>query len=199
MADIACPFCGEAAPEGGLLCPSCGGPLLASMTRLGAVPPQASADTCPKCGAEIPDPANKVCVECLEPFDPPRTSGAAAGGAADTVTGTRRDVPRTLVAEFTTGEVVVKPGESALLGRDPAIGMAARVLHTFDNVSRRHATLGVEPNGAAWVRDEDSTNGTFVNGSPAGAQVKTVLHDGDRLRLAADVEASIRLMEHDDA
>jgi pSer/pThr/pTyr-binding forkhead associated (FHA) protein len=101
----------------------------------------------------------------------------------------------TLLLEFPGGRVTVPPGDSIVLGRDPAISDCARVFQRFENVSRLHATLRVEPGGAAWVRDEGSTNGTFVNGVPAVTGEAISLHDGDLLRLAADVAARVRLRE----
>jgi pSer/pThr/pTyr-binding forkhead associated (FHA) protein len=143
----------------------------------------------------IPDPGNLVCVECLEPLarramaDPP---------AYDAVTGTRRDVPRTLMVTFPDGQVTVPAGTTVLLGRAPECGPYAGVFASCDNVSRRHATLGAEPGGAAWVRDEKSINGTYVNGVRAEPGVRTGLRDGDILRFAADVEAQVRLLEPTD-
>lgn len=211
MADLSCFYCGEAVPDGVLLCPACGGSQLAGATVSGPLPspssplspaPATSAEadevdetaeaTCPRCGAGIPDPANLVCVECLVPFD-----RAGPATPADEAAGTRRDVPRTLLLVFPGGRVLVRPGGSAVLGRAPD-GPHAAVFGGSGNVSRRHAVLGVDPNGAAWVLDEGSVNGTYVNDVPAGPGVRTFLHDGDVLRLAADVEATVRLTERSD-
>ncbi|GAA0991585.1 FHA domain-containing protein [Acrocarpospora macrocephala] len=183
MADLICPFCGNLGPEGAPLCPACGGPLLTAGTQVGPLP--AARAGCPECGAEIPDPGNLVCVECLKPLTRPQ----------DRAAGTRRDAPRALLLEFPGGLVTVPPGGSAVLGRDPAISDYARVFQRFENVSRLHATLRVDHGGSAWVRDEGSTNGTFVNGVPAVTGEAISLHDGDLLRLAADVEARVRLGE----
>lgn len=50
-----------------------------------------------------------------------------------------------------------------LVGRDPG----ADLVLPWDDVSRRHALIWRE-DGAAWVRDLGSSNGTTVNGEPVG-------------------------------
>jgi pSer/pThr/pTyr-binding forkhead associated (FHA) protein len=50
---------------------------------------------------------------------------------------------------------------------------------TDSGVSRRHAQLVTGEDGTA-VSDLGSTNGTFVNGAPAG---RTPLRDGDRITI----------------
>ena len=88
---------------------------------------------------------------------------------------------------FPTGNVDIPAGTSVLLGRDPAESLVAAAFARFDNVSRRHATVQVDDAGHATIRDENSTNGTYVNDDRVlpGAEVRLV--DGDRVRLAADV------------
>jgi len=69
--------------------------------------------------------------------------------------------------------LVVRDGESLLIGRDPACGLVLE----DTRVSKRHAQLSW--NGHGWtLEDLDSKNGTTVNGEPArGAE----LQDGDRI------------------
>ena len=69
--------------------------------------------------------------------------------------------------------LVVRDGESLLIGRDPACGLVLE----DTRVSKRHAQLSW--NGHGWtLEDLDSKNGTTVNGEPArGAE----LRDGDRI------------------
>jgi pSer/pThr/pTyr-binding forkhead associated (FHA) protein len=94
---------------------------------------------------------------------------------------------------FPTGNVDVPAGTSVVLWRDPAQSLVAAAFAQYDNVSRRHATVMVDDSGRAVIRDEGSTNGTFVNGDrvPPGAEVRLV--DGDRIRLAADVTGDVSL------
>ncbi|MFI1978772.1 FHA domain-containing protein [Streptomyces wedmorensis] len=84
-------------------------------------------------------------------------------------------------------------GNTLLLGRDASAYRTGKLLERYDNVSRRHATVGVEADGTAWVRDEHSTNGTFVNAAPLRPGVRAPLRDGDTLRLAADCTLDVVL------
>ncbi|WP_213954122.1 MULTISPECIES: FHA domain-containing protein [unclassified Variovorax] len=64
--------------------------------------------------------------------------------------------------------VMTHPGKTKLVplaAADTRIGRANSndVVIDSDRVSRFHATLTVE-SGAVWIRDLDSSNGTFVNG-----------------------------------
>ena len=134
---------------------------------------------CPHCGADIPDIGNPVCVQCLRPLNDP----AAAGGAPQQLT---------VFVQFSSGEVQVGPGQELVLGRDPVQSPVASTFSRFDNVSRRHATIGIDGAGQAWVRDERSTNGTFVNDRRLSPGEQAPLRDGDSLRLAADARGQVR-------
>src|SRR5205807_319482 len=103
-------------------------------------------------------------------------------------TGQRRTIsPVVMRITFPTGNVDIPAGTSVLLGRDPAESLVAAAFARFDNVSRRHATVQVDDAGHATIRDENSTNGTYVNDDRVlpGAEVRLV--DGDRVRLGAVV------------
>ncbi|MCX5208766.1 FHA domain-containing protein [Kitasatospora sp. NBC_00240] len=158
-----------------------------------AAGPQEEPRVCPHCGAAVPVPTNQVCVACQRMLGEVRPSRAAGSGerAAD-VQATRRDAPTVVLRiRFGAVERTVTPGSTLLLGRAPAARTTSGLLERYDNVSRQHATVGLEPDGTAWVRDEHSTNGTFVNGRPADAGARTPLRDGDELRLAADCTLGI--------
>lgn len=94
---------------------------------------------------------------------------------------------------FPAGNVEVPAGTSVLLGRDPAESLVAAAFDGCENVSRRHALIMVDDAGHAAIRDENSTNGTFVNGDRLlpGSTVRLV--DGDTVRLAADVTGAVVL------
>jgi hypothetical protein len=134
---------------------------------------------CPHCGAEIPDVGNPVCVQCLRPLH-----DQGGGGGAQQVS---------LFVQFSSSELQVSAGQELVLGRDPVHSPVAGTFTRFDNVSRRHATLGIDGSGQAWIRDERSTNGTFVNERRLQPGEQTPVRDGDSLRLAADARGQVRL------
>jgi FHA domain len=139
---------------------------------------------CFKCGANLPrirssddTPApTTVMQEYLRPNQRPASISAAV-----------------LRLAFPTGNVEVPAGTSLLLGRDPAESLVAAAFAAYENVSRRHATVTMDDDGHASIRDENSTNGTFVNGDRVLPGIAVRLADGDVVRLAADVSADVLL------
>ena len=174
MASLSCPDCGVKVQLEDLICFRCGanlphvsGPdddLLTPTISQRFIAPGDPAASCPRCGTPVSDAADVVCTTCGEPLP----------------TGRRRRIsPVVMRITFPTGNVDIPAGTSVLLGRDPAESLVAAAFAHFDNVSRRHATVMVDDGGRASIRDEGSTNGTFVN--------------GDRIRLAADVTGDVSL------
>ena len=96
-----------------------------------------------------------------------------------------------LQLSFHFGVVELEVGQEMMLGRD-APDQRLAPLHDMNNVSRQHATIGLSTRGG-WVRDEHSTNGTYVNGSPVAAGEMVDLAEGAELRLASNVRAGVRL------
>jgi hypothetical protein len=199
MARLTCARCGTAVARDEIYCPSCGAVLVEagamveveereSEESLGdqREPTKAPAESseralCPHCGHPLNSPDDRVCMQCLREIAPSRPEAARALGVTIT---------------FGHGELRVAPGEELTLGRDPTYASAA-TLARFDNVSRKHATVGVDRSGRAWVLDHNSTNGTFVDGVPVTSTAQTPLRDGCRLQLASDVVATIRSAEED--
>jgi hypothetical protein len=190
VAGVICPVCGTDNTDDEALCTGCG-MLLEEVEKprsagaspapdRGSAPPAAK---CPACDAGIPDPANLVCVECLEPLAPRQP-------AAEPVARTRRG-GGALRLVFAGQVVDVPQPGSVVLGRDPGHSPVAGLFARHDNVSRRHASVGVETDGRVWVRDEHSTNGTFVNNTPVPGGQTASLANGDRLRIASDVVAVV--------
>ena len=190
MASLSCPDCGVRVQPEDLICFRCGAnlphasgsddDLLTPTISQRFITPGDPLASCPRCGTPVSDAADVVCNTCGEPLP----------------TGRRRRIsPVVMRITFPTGNVDIPAGTSVLLGRDPAESLVAAAFAHFDNVSRRHATVLVDDSGHASIRDENSTNGTFVNDDRVlpGAEVRLV--DGDRVRLAADVTGDVSLPE----
>ena len=188
MASLSCPDCGVKVQQEDLICFRCGANLphssgpdddlltpTISQKFIATGDPLAS---CLRCGTPVSDAADVVCAVCGEPLP----------------TGRRRRIsPVVMRITFPTGNVDIPAGTSVLLGRDPAESLVAAAFAHFDNVSRRHATVQVDDDGHASIRDENSTNGTYVNDDRVLPGVEVRLVDGDRVRLAADVTGDVSL------
>ena len=155
--------------------------------------------TCPNCAAGV-KPGDLICFTCGANL--PRASGRDdESPAANTVMQAYLQAPQNassisaavLRLSFPTGNVEVPAGTTLLLGRDPAESLVAAAFASYENVSRRHATVIVDDGGRASIRDENSTNGTFVNGDRVLPGIAVRLADGDIVRLAADVSAEVTL------
>ena len=189
MASLSCPDCGVKVQPEDLICFRCGANLPHTAAPDEDLPtPTISqrfiaagsepAAYCPSCGAPISDAADVVCATCGDPLP----------------TGQRRRIsPVVMRITFPTGNVDIPAGTSVLLGRDPAESLVAAAFARFDNVSRRHATILVDDFGHASIKDENSTNGTFVNDDRVLPGTEVRLVDGDRVRLAADVTGDVSL------
>jgi hypothetical protein len=188
MAILTCQNCGIGVQPEDLICFRCGANLPHAPYPDDDIPsptvsqqylrPGDSRAICPHCGTAIRDSSDVVCPQCRQPLP-----------------GARQRQPSMVVLRiaFPTGNVDVPAGTSVILGRDPAQSLVAAAFGQYDNVSRRHATVVVDDGGRATIRDEGSTNGTFVNGERVqpGGEVRLV--DGDQIRLAADVTGDVSL------
>ncbi len=154
--------------------------------------------TCPTCAAEV-KPDDLICFTCganlprrgADEDPPPAATVMQEYLRREEATGSIS--PAVLRLAFPTGNVEVPAGTSLLLGRDPAESLVAAAFSEFENVSRRHATVTVDDAGHATIRDERSTNGTFVNGDRVLPGTALRLADGDIVRLGADVTAEVLL------
>jgi FHA domain-containing protein len=160
--------------------------------------------TCPDCGVKVQQ-EDLICFRCganlphaPEPDEVPTPTISQKFITADLKPVQREISGVVLRITFPTGNVDIPAGTSVLLGRDPAESLVAAAFARFDNVSRRHATVEVDDSGHAIIRDEGSTNGTFVNEDRVvpGTDVRIV--DGDRIRLAADVTGKVTLQGEPD-
>jgi hypothetical protein len=193
LATLTCPGCAAAVQRDDLICFTCGANLprpeqpdeptipptvmQESLRRDGATASSLAPAVCPHCAAAIPDRSMLACPACHRRL--PRSSGPIS--------------PVVLRLSFPTGNVDVPAGTSLVLGRDPGESLVAAAFFEYENVSRRHATVAVTDAGEATIRDEQSTNGTFINGDRVLPGTEARLRDGDRVRLAADVTAEVSL------
>lgn len=96
------------------------------------------------------------------------------------------------VLELSTGELISVAG-NGIIGRRPSAGHGELVTHlvrvddTRGTLSRSHLAFGLTPEGAVWVADRDSANGTWLHDEdgretklPTGAQ--HVLTPGTRIK-----------------
>jgi len=167
MATLTCPGCAATVSHDDLICFTCG----TNLPRRGPVSEESTPPT--------------VMQEYLRP------DASAAPGTPRPATGPIS--PVVLRLSFPAGNVDVPAGTSLVLGRDPGEALVAAAFANYENVSRRHATSTVSDTGHATIRDEYSTNGTFVNDDRVLPGTDVRIGDGDRVRLAADVTAVVSL------
>jgi pSer/pThr/pTyr-binding forkhead associated (FHA) protein len=165
MATLTCPGCAATVSQDDLICFTCG----TNLPRDRPVEEEASPPT--------------VMQEYLRPDAAPAGSTPATGPIS----------PVVLRLAFPAGNVDVPAGTSLVLGRDPGESLVAAAFAKYENVSRRHATITVSDTGHATIRDEYSTNGTYVNDDRVLPGNDVRIGDGDRVRLAADVTAEVSL------
>jgi hypothetical protein len=193
MATLTCPACTAEVQQDDLICFTCGANLPRDrplnepdtpptvmqeyLRRDGAAAAPEGPSACPHCGAAIREPSSVLCAVCGQTL--PQPAGVIS--------------PVVLRLSFPTGNVEVPAGTSLVLGRDPEESLVAAAFADYDNVSRRHATVTVSDAGRATIRDERSTNGTFVNGDRVLPGTEARLADGDSVRLAGDVTAEVSL------
>jgi FHA domain len=128
-----------------------------------------STEVCWRCGTRSPNLAN---TDCLNPS-------------------CRRSlIPPILHIKFRDGEVELRAGQRAELGRN---GSHGRLFRAFSNVSRRHAVVGVDSDGRAWIEPIPTPNGTFVNGTEIYESVSRALASGDLVRFALQAEGTVTL------
>ncbi|EYF04313.1 FHA domain-containing protein [Chondromyces apiculatus] len=118
------------------------------------------------------------------PFGPPMPAGGDFGGYGGPPPG---GASRAILSGA-SGIFTVTPGMEMRAGRD---GSACQILLTEPRVSGIHAVVKVE-GGQLLVRDENSNNGTFLNGQRLPAGVWTPVSAGAVLRFGP-VEFSTRL------
>lgn len=136
---------------------------------------------CPGCAALVAS-GTSHCPRCLAKVRSGRTapSGARAVLGFDTL----------------ALSLPVLPGAPLRLGRDSGWAPAsAGAFRTQSTVSRRHASVAMDPDGTVWVTEETggTLNGTWVNGGHLLPGERHRLSHGDRLQLGRRVGCTVRI------
>ncbi|MET9915518.1 FHA domain-containing protein [Streptomyces sp. NPDC006435] len=150
-----------------------------------------SGARCPGCAALVL-PGASLCPRCLAPVGDGGGSGGGGGGRGAMPAG----APAVLHFDTLALSLPVRPGEPLRLGRDADWAPAsAGALKDLSTVSRRHASVTVDPDGTVWVAEEtDGTlNGTWVNDGHLLPGVRHRLRHGDRVRLGLRVGCTVRI------
>jgi hypothetical protein len=123
---------------------------------------------CWACDAPLGGPADVSCRDCARPIAPPP-----------------------LYLRLASHVVALDFGEQVWLGRDRTTDHHRMFPDT--RVSRRHALVGLENDGSAWILDENATNHTHVDGCRIEKNVRVPLTDGQRIEFVPGVEATVHL------
>ena len=96
----------------------------------------------------------------------------------------------TLILENSSSSTIryeLKSAQTQTIGRNPNL---AQILlpDNFGLISGNHAQLQSLPNNKWQIRDSDSMNGTFINGSSEKLQDWHTLEDGDKICLGSDTQ-----------
>lgn len=129
--------------------------------------------TCWRCGEQVP--AEQVCRNCRA-ADPgvPRAPVQEAAALA--------------VVRFPWGPFTVMEGADLYLGREE--GQFATELVGYPRISRRHLRIQAR-DGALYVTDLLSRNGTFVDDVRLQPHVEVAVVDGQRVRMGLSVDIAV--------
>ncbi len=150
--------------------------------------------TCPNCSYENGDNA-QICTRCGELLVMPSSTAIIPEEQQESEGSPKYGSVRfgiSLILEVVDGKSYFEFDRDELqeliIGRkDPETGVLPRVDLSADNamekgVSRNHAMI-VRREGALHIRDNDSANGTFLNGQRLIEDKLRVLRDGDDIRV----------------
>jgi two-component system cell cycle response regulator len=116
-----------------------------------------------------------------------------------------QDDPETVIAPPNSAYLIVVsggiPGTMVRVNdRGTTLGRSADSSFQISDitVSRQHALLSVDEIGTIYLRDDGSTNGTFVNGKRVTAYRQVSLNDGDRIQLGTSVVLKLARLDPND-
>jgi hypothetical protein len=184
MAALKCPVHGPQENTGESLCPvpACLEFLVPDVEPMPAGPPDDEPEVCPEPGCGTPLSAGRCPVHSLGAgVQPPLTRHDPGPAQAARVL-------------FPWGAVEIDRDE-IWIGRSPECGAIAAQISRYDNVGRLHAVF-LRREGEISVRDQYSTNGTYVNERRLEPGSPRQLRQGDVVRFAADLRATVQLPGH---
>ncbi len=140
---------------------------------------------CPDPGCRAENPTEEEnCLYCNSPMT------GALDGEANPVLSPSSAVSGCPILEWPWGPENIT--ERLPIGRDPDFSPELHIhLDDYSNVSNYHAEIR-HSNGAVFVTDLGSTNGTFLNGRRLSPHVAEALHSGDEVRFAKDLKVRYR-------
>ncbi len=136
-------------------------------------------------------------------------SGAAGNGAAET-SGAEGPQPAPGTAGQTVRDVQAAPcalvfpwGRVSIagrlgVGRDTGFSQISRQLDAYPTVSRQHAVVSAAQ-GRWTVRDEGSTNGTYVNGARLAQGETRAIQNGDQVGFSRGLQVGVEIATTGDA
>lgn len=83
------------------------------------------------------------------------------------------------------------PGDEIQLSRNPDPNLVIAPA----SETPEHATVGSDADGRLWIRDNNSTGGTWVNGDRLPPRYEYLLRDGDAIRLGSGHEITARFTQ----
>ena len=154
--------------------------------------------TCPACAAEV-KPGDLICFTCGANLPRTRPDDEDAPAPATIMQEYLKRDETTGSISLTVLRIASRPATSRCR-RAPRCCWAGirrvagrrRLLRLRERVPAARDGHGGRP-GHATIRDENSTNGTFVNGDRVLPGTTVRLADGDMVRLAADVTGEVLL------
>jgi hypothetical protein len=205
-----CDQCGAQNPDWARFCDQCGAALTprpASAASGASVPvaPPSPAERCPNCGEPV-IAGEAFCNNCGTPLLPPGTSATSGGvppqphypapqpltpppqpttpppGSLRSLAAVHLRIPARNV------RLSLPAAESVVIGRSDAVsGFYPDVDLTpyggiEQGVGRRHLRIFVEQ-GAIYIEDQNSTNGTYLHGARLTAHTPQHISSGDEVRL----------------
>jgi hypothetical protein len=99
------------------------------------------------------------------------------------------------IREVAPLQLVMSPGQIITIHHGDTIGrdtIGAKFLNQFSAISRRHASF--KHMHARWlIRDENSTNGTYINGTKLEAEKWYEIKDKDVISLSSSCNLTVRI------